>query len=220
MKFLLTGFEPFGQSSVNPSEQVVRMLAGRQFEGFGVETAVLPVHRFHGPQKLLALVQQTRPDAVVCLGEAGGRTAVSIERIAVNLLDFRLADNDGLVVQDESIAADGPAAYFTTLPVRALQQAVATAGIPAELSLSAGAFLCNQVTYELLHFLAQQQLAIPAGFIHLPLLPEQAAGQTPLRPSMALDVMVTAVVTILYTLYARLKSQDDSQLSQALALPR
>ncbi|MAT97030.1 MAG: pyroglutamyl-peptidase I [Anaerolineaceae bacterium] len=206
MKFLVTGFEPFGQSNVNPSEQVVRALARRQFEGFAVETAVLPVHRFHGPQTLLTHVQQTRPDAVVCLGEAGGRTAVSIERVAINLLDFRIADNNGLVVQDELISADGPAAYFTTLPVRALQQAVAAAGIPAELSLSAGAFLCNQVTYELLHFLAQPQLAIPAGFVHLPLLPEQAANQTPLRPSMALDVMVTAVITILHTLCTQLRT--------------
>ena len=206
MKFLVTGFEPFGQSSINPSEQVVQVMAGQKFEEFGVETAVLPVHRFHGPQTLLSLVQQARPDAVVCLGEAGGRTAVSIERVAVNLLDFRLADNDGLVVQDEPIVADGPAAYFTTLPVRPLQQAVVAAGIPAELSLSAGAFLCNQVTYELLHFLAQQRLAIPAGFVHLPLLPEQAASQTPLRPSMALDVMVTAVATILHTLYTHLQN--------------
>lgn len=182
------------------------MIAGQKFEDFGVETAVLPVHRYHGPKKLLSLVQQARPDAVVCLGEAGGRTAVSIERVAVNLLDFRLADNDGLVVQDEPIVADGPAAYFTTLPVRPLQQAVVAAGIPAELSLSAGAFLCNQVTYELLHFLAQQRLAIPAGFVHLPLLPEQAASQTPLRPSMALDVMVTAVATILHTLYTHLQN--------------
>jgi len=212
MKFLVTGFEPFGQSSVNPSEQVVRVLAGRKFEGFAVETAVLPVHRFHGPQTLLTQVQQTKPDAIVCLGEAGGRTAVSLERIAVNLLDFRIADNDGLVVQDEPIVADGPAAYFTTLPVRALQQAVAAAGVPAELSLSAGAFLCNQVTYELLHFLAQQQLAIPVGFVHLPLLPKQAANQTPLRPSMALDGMVTAVGTILHTLHTHLTSEGDNHL--------
>lgn len=201
MQFLVTGFEPFGQSSINPSEQVVQRLAAMQFEDFAVATAVLPVHRHLGPQTLLNHVQQLQPDAVICLGEAGGRTAVSIERVAVNLLDFGIADNNGLVVQDEPIVADGPAAYFATLPVRALQQAVLAAGIPTELSLSAGAFLCNQVMYELLHFLAGQQLAIPAGFVHLPLLPEQAASQKPLRPSMALEGMVTAVATILYTLH-------------------
>ncbi len=205
MKFLVTGFEPFGQSKVNPSEQVVQALTGHTFAGFAVETAVLPVHRFQGPQKLLALVQQINPNAVVCLGEAGGRTAVSIERVAVNLLDFGIADNGGLAVQDEPIAADGPAAYFTTLPVRALHQAVAAAGVPAELSLSAGAFLCNQVTYELLHFLACQQWAIPAGFVHLPWLPEQAASQAPVRPSMALEAMATAVITILTTLHTKLQ---------------
>ena len=201
MKFLVTGFEPFGTSTINPSAQVVQALAGRQFNGFGVETAVLPVHRHLGPQTLLDLVPQHQPDAVICLGEAGGRTAVSIERVAINLLDFGIADNNGLVVQDEPIAPDGPAAYFATLPVRTLQQAVLAAGIPAELSLSAGAFLCNQVMYELLHFLAGQQLAVPAGFVHLPLLPEQAASQKPLRPSMALKGMVTAVTTILHTLH-------------------
>ncbi len=216
MKFLVTGFEPFGQSSINPSEQVVRALMDRHFTEFGVETAVLPVHRFKGPQTLLTHLRQTRPDAVVCLGEAGGRTAVSIERVAVNLLDFRIADNDGLVVQDEPIMANGPAAYFTTLPVRALRQAVAATGIPAELSLSAGAFLCNQVTYELLHFLARQRLAIPAGFVHLPLLPEQVADQTPVRPSMALAMMITAVVTMLQSLYAHLKNEEISRLSQPL----
>ena len=176
-------------------------LVEKQFDGFVVETAVLPVHRHLGPQTLLNHVQQSQPDAVICLGEAGGRTAVSIERVAVNLLDFGIADNNGLVVQDELIVADGPAAYFATLPVRALQQAVLAAGIPAELSLSAGAFLCNQVMYELLHFLAGQQLAVPAGFVHLPLLPEQAASRKPLRPSMALEGMVTAVATILHTLH-------------------
>ena len=201
MKFLVTGFEPFGTSTINPSAQVVQALAGRQFNGFVVETAVLPVHRHLGPQTLLDLVPQHQPDAVICLGEAGGRTAVSIERVAINLLDFGIADNNGLVVQDEPIVPDGPAAYFATLPVRSLQQAVLAAGIPAELSLSAGAFLCNQVMYELLHFLARQQLAVPAGFVHLPLLPEQAASQKPLRPSMALEGMVTAVTTILHTLH-------------------
>ena len=206
MKFLVTGFEPFGQSKVNPSEQVVQALAGWQFADFEVATAVLPVHRSEGPQRLIAAVQQTQPAAVICLGEAGGRTAVSLERVAINLLDFRIADNGGEVVQDEPIVAGGPAAYFTTLPVRTLQQAVAAAGIPAELSLSAGALLCNQVTYELLHFLTRQQWHMPAGFVHLPFLPEQAAHLPQKFPSMALDSMVTAVSTMLHTLHTQLRS--------------
>lgn len=204
MKFLVTGFEPFGQSSINPSEQVVQQLAVATFEGFQVATAVLPVHRSRGPEVLRTAVTQTKPDAIICLGEAGGRHAISIERVAVNLLDYGIADNDGQQVQDEPIESDGPAAYFTTLPVRQLKQAVQAAGIPAELSLTAGAYLCNQVTYELLHFLAQQQLAIPAGFVHLPFLPQQAAALPRKHPSMALETMSTAVSTILTTLHAQL----------------
>ncbi|MCA9919627.1 MAG: pyroglutamyl-peptidase I [Anaerolineales bacterium] len=205
MKFLVTGFEPFGQSSINPSEQVVQQLATMQFGDFEVATAVLPVHRTRGPEGLRTAVTQTNPDAVVCLGEAGGRAAISIERVAVNLLDYGIADNDGQQVQDEPIEPDGPAAYFTTLPVRQLKEAIQATGIPAELSLSAGAYLCNQVTYELLHFLAQQQLAVPAGFVHLPFLPQQVAALPRNYPSMALETMVTAVSTILHTLHEHLK---------------
>ena len=206
MKFLLTGFEPFGKSDINPSEQVVQVLTTEHFAEFELVTAVLPVDRFRGPKQLIELVQKTSPDAVICLGEAGRRAAISIERVAINLLDFGLADNKGHQVQDEPIVIDGPVAYFTTLPVRAVQQAVVAAGIPAELSLSAGTFLCNQVTYELLHFLAEQQLSIPAGFVHLPQLPEQVADKRPLRPSMSLSTMVTAVTTLLRTLHNQLKN--------------
>ena len=202
MKILLTGFEAFGQSSINPSEQVVQRLAEQKFEGFALETAVLPVDRFRGPEALLQHVAQSQPDAVVCLGEAGGRHAISIERVAINLLDFGIADNDGLIVQDEKIVPNGPDAYFTTLPVRQLKQALTAENIPAELSLSAGAFLCNQVTYSLLHFLAEQNLAVPAGFIHLPYLPQQVAAHRRPLPSMTLDLMKTAVVTILQTVCA------------------
>lgn len=200
MKILLTGFEAFGQSNINPSERVVGRMAEWQFEEFELETAVLPVDRFRGPEALLACVEQSQPDGVVCLGEAGGRHAISIERVAINLLDFGIADNDGLIVQDEKIVADGPDAYFTTLPVRQLKQSLNEANIPAELSLSAGAFLCNQVTYSLLHYLAQRELAVPAGFVHLPFLPQQVAAQRRPLPSMTLDLMKTAVTVILKTL--------------------
>ncbi|MFZ1399794.1 MAG: pyroglutamyl-peptidase I [Candidatus Promineifilaceae bacterium] len=208
MQFLVTGFEPFGQSSINPSEQVVQRLATMQFDDFTVATAVLPVHRRKGPEMLRTAVRQTQPHAIICLGEAGGRQAISIERVAVNLLDYGIADNEGALVQDEPIEPDGPAAYFTTLPVRQLMQAVRAVGIPAELSLTAGAYLCNQVTYELLHFLAQQQLNIPAGFVHLPFLPQQAAALPRNYPSMALETMSTAVSTLLHTLHGQRISGD------------
>ena len=197
MKVLLTGFEPFGSSSVNPSEQAARMLCQMSLPGIELSTAILPVDRLCGPSALLRAVQATQPEAVVCLGEASRRAALSIERVALNLLDFRMPDNAGHQCIDEPVAPDGPAAYFVTLPVRAMLDAVRAAGIPAELSLSAGTFLCNQVLYELLHHLARRQLAVPAGFIHVPALPEQAAKLDAVIPSMDLDTIVRGVAAAL-----------------------
>ncbi len=193
MKLLLTGFEPFGDSKVNPSEKVVRALARQGVDGVELFTVILPVHRVRGPDTLVRAARGTRPDAVLCLGEALRRIAISIERVAINLLDYRIPDNAGEQVSDVPIVPGGPAAYFCTLPVRAMLAAVCAAGIPAELSLSAGSFLCNQVTYALLHDLATNRSDTPAGFVHLPRLPEQVAGQTPAVASMSLETMVAGV---------------------------
>ena len=193
MKLLVTGFEPFGGSSINPSEQVVLALAHDGIAGVELRAGILPVDRTRGPAKVIELIGQFRPDAVLCLGEAGRRQALNIERVGINLMDYRIADNSGNLVADEPIVTGGPAAYFATLPVRAMLAASLEAGVPAELSLSAGAFLCNQVTYAVLHYLALQNLATPAGFIHLPSLPEQAARREPVVASMALETMVKGV---------------------------
>ncbi len=193
MKLLLTGFEPFGESKVNPSEKVVRALAQQGVDGVELFTVILPVDRVRGPDTLVRAARGTNPDAVLCLGEASRRIAVSIERVAINLMDYRIPDNAGEQVVDAPISPGAPAAYFCTLPVRAMLAAVCAAGTPAELSLSAGSFLCNQVTYALLHYLATNRLDTPAGFIHLPRLPEQVAGQTPAAPSMSLETMITGV---------------------------
>ncbi|MCB8943094.1 MAG: pyroglutamyl-peptidase I [Ardenticatenaceae bacterium] len=197
MKLLLTGFEPFGGSSINPSAQIVAQLARVGVDGVALSTAVLPVDRHHGPAQLLQAVQTHRPDAVLCLGLAGHSPAIAIERVAVNLLDFRIADNSGHQFVDEPIVPDGPAAYFTTLPLRAMHKAALAAGVPTELSLSAGAYLCNQVTYELLHYLAIHELDIPAGFVHVPYLPEQVAGKKPLLPSMSLVTMCVGITAVI-----------------------
>ena len=193
MKLLLTGFEPFAESKINPSEQVVRALAHQKFRGVDLRTAILPVERKRGPGILIRAVERHKPDAVLCLGEAQRRMVVSIERIAINLLDFRIAENTGKKIVDEPIVRDAPAAYFTTLPVRKMYDAVRKANVPAELSLSAGAFLCNQVTFELLHHIAENNLNIRAGFVHLPALPVQVVARDILIPSMSLDTMVIGV---------------------------
>ena len=201
MRILLTGFEPFGGSPINPSEEVVKALVVSPPEGIELHTAILPVSHRGGPEALLRAVERSQPGAVVCLGEAGGRAGLSIERVAINLVDDHIADNAGERWVDRPVIAGGPAAYFTTLPVKEIRAAILEAGVPTELSLSAGAFLCNQVAYTLLHSLATDHLgeAFPAGFIHLPLLPEQAAArqrerpETGAGPSMDLETQVRGV---------------------------
>lgn len=192
-KILVTGFEPFGGSNINPSQQVALALEGQPFMDCTIVTTILPVDRIGGPQALQVAIERHQPAAVVCLGEATRRPAISVERIAVNLMDYRIADNAGEQIRDEPIAVDGPAAYFSTLPVRSIHDAILAAGIPVELSLSAGAFLCNQVFYAGLHFCAQLVEPIPLGFIHLPALPEQAASAPLPYPSMSLDTSLHAI---------------------------
>jgi pyroglutamyl-peptidase len=206
MKLLLTGFEPFGHSQINPAAEVVRVMAEHEIEGVELVTAVLPVHRFDGPDVLIRTYIKSRPDAVLCLGESGNRMALAIERVAINLLDFRISDNGGHLVTDKPIHENGPAAYFTTLPVRAMVGAVEEIGVPAELSLSAGAFLCNQVIYEILHYIATHRLATPAGFVHLPQLPDQVAGQRPSRPSMSLETMCRGATAVIQTIATHLST--------------
>lgn len=202
MRVLLTGFEPFGGQPVNPSERVVNRLAAHHHPGLTLHTAILPVDHQRGPALLLDAVERLQPDAVICLGEAGGRMRISIERVAINLLDDRIPDNAGRQVVDQPIVAEGPAAYFCTLPVRHLYAAIQEAGVPVELSLSAGTFLCNQVTYVLLHHLSQQHATCRAGFIHLPFLPEQAARVERPVASMSLETMTLGIGAALRALAA------------------
>lgn len=195
MRLLLAGFEPFGTSSINPSKQVVHVLANETIPNVHLETAILPVDHEEGPQVLLKALDAVKPDAVLCLGLAARRTVISIERVAINLLDFRIPDNAGNQIKDQPIEPDGPVAYFASLPIHKILDSLKENGIPAELSLSAGTYLCNQITYILLHQLQSQGLNIPAGFIHLPALPEQAAQMKGSIPSMSLETMVTGIRT-------------------------
>lgn len=178
---LVTGFEPFGGSGVNPSAVAVEALAADPPGGVDLRTAVLPVVGGTAPGSARALVDalvaRFRPRSVLLLGEAHLRSAVAVERVAVNLRDYRIADNAGLVASDEPVVPGGPDACFATLPVRAMVDAVRCVGVDAELSLSAGTFLCNEVMYHTLLRAAREGRAFSAGFVHLPQLEEQAAGR-------------------------------------------
>lgn len=193
-RLLLTGFEPFGGSAINPSQEVVRAIEARdaEFNGITLHTRILPVESRRGPATLLKAIDATNPDAVLCLGESGRAVAITIERLFVNLADYRIADNAGIVLANRAIVSAGPAAYFSTLPVEVLRDAVVAAGVDVEFSLSAGAFLCNHVAYAMLHHLRQKRRAVPAGFVHVPRLPEQVQGEPGSR-SMPLNEMVHSV---------------------------
>ena len=189
---LLTGFEPFGTATSNPSGEIVK-----QISGDNIVTAILPVAYAQSAEKLLSLIEQHNPDVVICLGQAEGRTHITPEKVAINLDDARLADNEGVLRSDVKILEDGPAAYFSTLPVKDMVEAMKAQGIPAALSLSAGAFLCNHVFY-----VAQNKFAgtkVRSGFVHVPLMDSQGP-EFPGLPTMPLDEMVTAVRAMLEVL--------------------
>ena len=191
MNILLTGFEPFGGEAINPSWEVARSLHGQVIAGATVQARCLPTTFGGAPRALAEALAVTRPQLVIALGLASGRAEISIERVAVNLIDARIADNAGARPQDQPVRADAPAAYFSTLPIKAMRNALRAAGHPAGLSLSAGAFVCNQLFFELQHQLAGRGLK--SGFIHLPALPEQAARAQPSVPSMGLAAQIDAI---------------------------
>lgn len=191
MNILLSGFDPFGGEVINPSWEVARALHGQVLAGATVQACCLPTTFGGAPLALADALAAVRPVLAVCLGQASGRAEVSIERVAVNLIDARIPDNAGVRPQDVPVRAEAPAAYFSTLPIKAMRDALRTAGHPAGLSLTAGAFVCNQVFFELQHRLAGQ--GVPSGFIHLPALPEQAARAMPSVPSMGLAAQIDAI---------------------------
>lgn len=189
---LLTGFEPFGGERVNPSREIVLALDGEIVGAHRVVGAILPV-AFSSTQALLeALLEEHRPRLVLALGQAGGRGEISLERVAVNLVDARIPDNEGMQPIDEAVVADAPGAYFSTLPLKAMQARLRELGVPAALSLSAGSYVCNQTFFVLAHLLATRWPGARGGFVHVPSLPEQAARH-PGQPSMALETMLAGV---------------------------
>jgi pyroglutamyl-peptidase len=189
-RVLLTGFEPFAGASLNPSEQIVNALNARQIEGVELHTAVLPVVFTESSELLRQLIKLHKPDVVICLGQAEGRREISFERVAINLDDARLADNAGRVVLDQPVVAGGPTAHLTTLPVKEMVAAVRAEGIAAGLSTTAGTFVCNHIFYAMQHELAET--SVVSGFIHVPLMPEQA-GEFEGLPTMPLDQQVRAI---------------------------
>ena len=175
-RLLITGFEPFGGETVNPSWEAVRRLP-ETIGGLEVRTLRIPTAYGRAGERVLAAAAELAPDAILCVGQAGGRSGVTPEAVAINLREARIPDNDGFQPDAEPVIPGGPAAYFATAPVRAMVRAMRENGIPAYLSLSAGSFVCNDVLYTLLHRF--DGTATRVGFIHVPFLPEQGEPSLP-----------------------------------------
>ena len=183
-RLLITGFDPFGGATVNPSWMAVERLPDQIGECVLCKLQI-PTVFGKAAAAVLEIARQFCPDTILCVGQAGGRAAVTPERIGVNIRDARIPDNAGIQPRGEFVDSSGPAAYFSTLPVEAMAQAIRDAGVDATVSNSAGAFVCNDVLYSLLHH--YDGTAVRCGFVHVPYIPEQGA------PSMELEQIVRAL---------------------------
>lgn len=209
-RILVTGFDPFGGQQVNPSWLAAQALDGLEVDGHRVVAAALPTRFGLSVQVLQELLDQHRPALVLCTGQAGGRAAMSLERVAINVDDARIPDNGGAQPVDTPVVAGGPAAYFTSLPIKAMLAAMLAEGIRAEVSQTAGTFVCNHVFYGLMHALATdaRRAGARGGFMHLPWLPQQG------QPSMTLEQLVHGLRV---ALRCAVRTQHDVRL-QAGAL--
>lgn len=191
-KILVTGFDPFGGESVNPAFEAVKLLPS-VIAGYDVVKLEVPTVFSRSGVVLEDAIARERPDLVLCVGQAGGRSAITVERVAVNLAEARIPDNDGEQPMDEPIRADGDTAYFATLPVKAMVKAVNDAGIPAFVSYTAGTYVCNCIMYHLLYLLDRKFPGVRGGFVHVPYATEQCVGKANGMPSMGIPTMARAL---------------------------
>ena len=199
MKILVTGFDPFGGEAVNPSWMAVEQLPDA-VAGAEIVKKSLPVVWFKALEILEGYIEEIKPDVVVMCGQAGGADSMRIERVGINLCEARIADNAGVLLVGDPILKDGPAAYFSTFPFRAMFAAVDAEGIAVKHSFSAGAYLCNHVLYGALHMAETKYPNMKAGFIHVPFLPEQVVDKPEGTPSMPLETIAKAIRIMIETI--------------------
>lgn len=195
MRVLVTGFEPFLGHAINPTERIVNELDGVVVGEVEVIGATMPVAFSKSSVRVIELYEEVKPDAVIMLGLAAGRNRITPERVAINCSDGDV-DNEGVALEDAPIREGGPAAYFSTLPIRKMVNDLNEAAIPAQISNTAGTYLCNQVMYTLLDYLKEREIVCPAGFVHIPANHELAVGN-PKLPSMSHDELIRGIKVIL-----------------------
>lgn len=192
MKILLTAFDPFGGETINPALEAVSQVSDEIGETQVVKLTV-PTVFYKSIDVVASAVEAERPDAVLCIGQAGGRCELTPERVAINLDDARIPDNEGNQPIDRPIFEDGAPAYFSTLPVKAMVRSIRAAGIPAGVSNTAGTFVCNHLMYGVLYTLEKKYHGIRCGFMHVPFAPSQVIGRSTATPSMSIQDMVTGI---------------------------
>lgn len=212
-KVLLTGFGPYGNTPTNPAQLTAEALDGREIAGATMISRIVPNVFFESIDAARQAIAEIGPQLVVMLGEYGGRAMVTVERLAQNLNDsgrYGLADNAGSVLVGEPTVPGGPAAYYATAPIHEMVLAMRRSGVPADISDTPGTFVCNHLMYGVLHYLAEENLSVPAGWIHLPQLPSVAALDRNLgSPSMSVETSVTAVAAGIEAALERPDDGDD-----------
>ena len=196
-KILITGFDPFGGEAINPATESVKQLPD-EILGVQILKREIPTVFDRSIEVLYGILKEEQPDVVICVGQAGGRPNITVERIAINQDDARIPDNDGKQPIDRTIFEEGPAAYFSTLPIKAMVRDMKEAGVPAAVSNTAGTFVCNHIMYGALHYAALRQPNLKAGFVHIPYLPMQTVDK-PTMPSMSRDEIVKGLTTLIKT---------------------
>ena len=202
MKIIVTGFDPFGGEKINPSIECVKALP--EIEGVELIRLELPTVFKESAKRLNEVINDVKPDAVLSVGQAGGRPGITMERIAINVDDARIPDNISQQPIDEAIQLDGEAAYFTTLPIKRIVKAIREAGISAEVSNSAGTFVCNHIMYQALFAATKADKPFKAGFIHIPFIPEQTTD----KPSLPLEESTKALQIAIETIRDYLNDED------------
>ena len=202
MKIIVTGFDPFGGEKINPSIECVKALP--EIEGVELFRVELPTVFKESANRLNEVINDVKPDAVLCVGQAGGRPGVTMERVAINVDDARIPDNISQQPIDEAIQLDGEAAYFTTLPIKRIVNAIRKAGIPAEVSNTAGTFVCNHIMYQALFTATKADKPFKAGFMHIPFIPEQTTD----KPSLPLEESTKALQIAIKTIRDYLHDED------------
>ena len=212
-KILLCAFDPFGGEKINPALEAVKLA---RFDGAIIEKCEVPTVFYRSVELVVRKIDELCPDAVLMIGQAGGRDKITPERVAINISDARIDDNEGQRPIDEPIVSGAPPAYFSTLPIKEIVGALTREGIPSAVSNSAGTFVCNHLMYGVLHHIAERGLTTVAGFIHIPFLPEQAEGKENM-PSLPLADDVRAIEIALSVISDRISEEDRCQSSCAEA---